>query len=62
MVLSKRTKVGMVRQNYNVIDRVNFRAEAKRFTHKTTDAKKTSCYFSWCKFNYYHLGQSGIET
>ena len=35
MVLTKRTKVEMIQQNYNMIDEINFRAEAKRFTHKT---------------------------
>ena len=35
MVLTTRTKVGMMRQNYNMIDGINFRAEAKQFTHKT---------------------------
>ena len=45
MVLTKRTKVGMIRQHYNVIDRINFRAEAKRFTHKTIDAKKNHVIF-----------------
>ena len=37
MVLTKRTKVGPIQQNYNIIDGINFRAVAKRFTHKTTD-------------------------
>ena len=35
MILTKSTKVGMIGQNYNVKDRTNFRAELKRFTHKT---------------------------
>ena len=60
MALTKRTKVVMIRQTYNVIDWINFRAKAKRFTNKTM--QKTSCYFSQYKFSYYHLGQSGIEA
>ena len=31
--------MGMIRPNYNVIDGINFRAEAKRFTHKTMQKK-----------------------
>ena len=32
--------------------------------YKQDDGKERimSCYFSLCKFSYYHLGQSGIET
>ena len=33
------TKVGMIRQNYNVIHGVNLRAEAKQFTYKTMQKK-----------------------
>ena len=43
MALTSRTKVGMIRQNHNLIDRINFRSEAKQFTHKTMQ-KTTSCY------------------
>ena len=35
MVLTTRTKVGMIRQNFNLIDEINFSAEAKRFTYDT---------------------------
>ena len=34
MIFTTRAEVGMIQQNYNVIDGVNFRAEAKRLTHK----------------------------
>ena len=44
--------MGLIRQNCNVTDGINIRAEAKEITR----------YFSECKFSYYHLGQSGIET
>ena len=40
MMLSKGIKVKIIGQNYNVIDEINFRAEGRRVTHKTTDAKK----------------------
>ena len=33
-VFTIRTKVGMIKQNYNVLDGVNYRADAKRFTHR----------------------------
>ena len=39
MVLNTRTKVGMIRQNYNVIDEISFRAKAKWFAHKTMQKK-----------------------
>ena len=35
MVLTTKTKVGMIRQNYNLIDGINSSAEAKRFTYET---------------------------
>ena len=37
--MSVRTKMGMIRQHYNVTDRINFRADAKRFTHKMMKEK-----------------------
>ena len=49
----KEEKVGMIRQNKNVIDGINLRVEAKRFTHKTMQKKITSCYFPWSKFSCY---------
>ena len=35
MFWTARAKIGMIRQSYNGIDGINFRAEAKRFTHET---------------------------
>ena len=35
MFFPARTKMGMIQQSYNEIDGINFRAYAKRFTHKT---------------------------
>ena len=35
MILTTITRMGMIRKNYNVIDGINFKAEAKRFAHKT---------------------------
>ena len=32
MILTTRAKLGMITENYNAIDDVNLRAEAKRFT------------------------------
>ena len=57
MFFTARTKMGMIQQSYNEIDRINFRADAKRFTHKTKKKdnimsivrrckKITPCYFS----------------
>ena len=43
-VLAMRTKVGTIEQNSNVIDGVNLRAEAKRFTHRRCKVL-TSCQF-----------------
>ena len=40
--LTTRTKMGMIRQRYNGIEGINFRANAKRFSHKTKK-KITSC-------------------
>ena len=35
MILNIRTKVGLIRQNYNLIDGpINFSAEVKQFTYK----------------------------
>ena len=34
IVLTMRTKEGTIPQNNNMIDGVNLRAEAKRFTHR----------------------------
>ena len=39
MVLTERTKVGMIRQIFNVIDGIHFRAEANGFTRKTMQKK-----------------------
>ena len=33
-VLTIRSKMGMIQQNYNMTDRVNYGADAKRFTHR----------------------------
>ena len=37
MFLTTRTKVGMMRQSYNGIDRINFRDNMKQFTSKTKE-------------------------
>ena len=42
MFLTTRTKMGMIRESYNGIGGMNFRADAKRFTHKAKK-KITSC-------------------
>ena len=39
MFLTTRTKMGMIRESYNGIDGINFRADAKRFTHKAKKKK-----------------------
>ena len=36
--------MGMIQQNYNVTDRVNYRANAKRFTYRRCK-QLTSCQF-----------------
>ena len=36
--------MGMIQQNYNMTDRVNYGADAKRFTHRRCK-KLTSCQF-----------------
>ena len=57
MFFTARTRMGMIQQSYNEIDGINFRADAKRFTHKTKKKdnimsivrrckKITPCYFS----------------
>ena len=35
MFMTTRTNMGMIRQSYNGSDEINFRADVKRFTHKT---------------------------
>ena len=35
MVLTIRTKEGMIQQKYNVIDGVNYRADMNTFTHNS---------------------------
>ena len=44
-----------------MIDGINFRADAKRFTHKMMQKNNIMLIFL-CKLGYYHLGQSGTET
>ena len=61
MVLTKRTKVEIIPQNYksyNVIDGIKFKAEAKRFTHKTMQKEKSHVIFP----RVIQLDQSGIKT
>ena len=43
-ILSIKSKVGMMQQNYNVTDLVSYGADAKRFTHRRCK-KLTSCQF-----------------
>ena len=44
MVLTIRTKEGMIQQMYDVIDRVSYRADMNKFTH-TGRQILTSCLF-----------------
>ena len=37
-----RSKVGMIQQNYNMTDQVNYRADAKRFTHRRCKGAKNN--------------------
>ena len=57
LFLTTRTKMEMMRQSYNAIDRIDFGANVKQFTRKTKKKnntmsivrrckKITSCYFS----------------
>ena len=49
MVLTTRTKVGMIRQNYNSIDGINSSAEAKRFTYETMQRNIIMSILRQCK-------------
>ena len=42
MILTTRAKVGMIQQNYDIIDQVNCKVEAKQFAQ----CKKITCYKS----------------
>ena len=49
MFLTTGTKVGMMRQSYNGIDRINFGANVKQFTHKTKKKNKIMSIVRQCK-------------
>ena len=49
MVLTTRTKVGMIRENYNLTDGINFSAEAKRFTYETMQRNIIMSILRQCK-------------
>ena len=53
--------MGIIRQNYIVIDVINFRAEAKRFTHKMMH-KITSCKFLDDAKKYDHVICPGVNS
>ena len=59
-ILTIRSKVGMMQQNYNVTDRVNYRADAKRFTHRRCK-KLTSCQ-SWMVQKKHHVKNSSVNS
>ena len=42
MILTTRAKVGMIQENYDIIDEVNCKVEAKQFAQ----CKKITCYKS----------------
>ena len=49
MFLTTRTKVGMMRQTYNGIDRITFGANVKQFTYKTKKKNKIMSIVRQCK-------------
>ena len=49
MILTTRARVGMIQQNYDIIDEVNCKVEAKQFAQ----FKKIICYKSQFKFSSY---------
>ena len=51
MFFTPRTKMGMIQQSYNEIDRINFRADVKRFTHKTKKKDNIMSIVRRCKKN-----------
>ena len=51
----------MIQQNYKVTDRVNYRADAKLFTHRRCK-KLTSCQFLDGVKKYHHAKNSGINS
>ena len=53
MLLTTGTKVGMMRQCYNGIDRINFGANVKQFTHKTKKKNKIMSIVRQCKKQYH---------
>ena len=54
MFLTTMTKVGMMQQSYNGIDRINFGANVKQFTHKTKKKDKIMTIVRQCK-NQHHI-------
>ena len=49
MFLTTRRKMGMIRQNYNEIDRINFGANVKQFTCKTKKKNNIMSVVRQCK-------------
>ena len=49
MFLTTGTKVGMVQQSYNGIDRIKFGANVKQFTNKTKKKNKIMSIVRQCK-------------
>ena len=51
----------MIKQNYNVTDRVNYRADAKRFTHRRCK-KLTLCQFLDGAKKLHHVKNSSVNS
>ena len=49
MFLTTGTNVGMMRQSYNGIDRINFGGNVKQFAHKTKKKNKIMSIVRQCK-------------
>ena len=61
MFLTTRTKVGMMRQTYNGIDRINFGANVKQFTYKTKKKNKIMSVVRQCK-KQHHVIFLGVNS
>ena len=57
IILTAKAKVGMIQENYDIIDEANRKVEAKQFAQY----KKITCYKSQPKFSLYLIMNLFVE-
>ena len=57
IILTTRSKVGMIQENYDIIDEVNCTVEAKQ----SAQCNKITCYKSQSKFSIYFIMNLFVE-